>query len=104
MKIDVEGAELDVLVGATQFIERVQPRAIFLEVIDSHLRKFGASSQQVIDFLRERGYDLEGLVRGRWRLILNDCPMDADIVARRRSNNLGHKGLLEHDDAKAGRS
>lgn len=84
IKIDVEGAEMDVLVGASGFIQRVKPRAIFVEIIESHLSRFATSSKELVRFLRGHGYELKGLVKGRWRAIDDDHVVDLDVIARHR--------------------
>lgn len=58
MKIDVEGAEMDVLNGATALLgsER-RPRFLMVEVADEYLRRFGSSAAEVFGFLNERGYE-----------------------------------------------
>jgi FkbM family methyltransferase len=54
-KIDTEGAELDVLRGMVQLLDRDGP-AVVVEVIDGHLARFGASGQGVLGLLRGLGY------------------------------------------------
>ena len=55
VKIDVEGAEWDVLAGMEKTIRRDQP-IIFIEVIDAQLSPFGRSSNDIYGFLRSRNY------------------------------------------------
>lgn len=57
VKIDVEGAEHDVLNGMVSLIERDGP-AIILELTDAYLREMGSSAAQVVSFLTAREYDL----------------------------------------------
>lgn len=54
-KIDTEGAELRVLLGMAQLLDREGP-AIAVEVIDEHLAGFGASGQGVRELLRSHAY------------------------------------------------
>lgn len=79
LKIDVEGSEMEVLRGAEKFVRRVRPKAIFVECIDAYLRKFGATREQVYDWLKSAGYDVRVLVRGSWVHV--DQPIDGDIMA-----------------------
>lgn len=58
IKLDVEGAEMMALRGATQLIERCRPRLF----IEAHSR---ALTAEVTAFLSERGYRLEALETGR---------------------------------------
>jgi FkbM family methyltransferase len=58
MKVDVEGAELLVLQGADSLLrnEQRRPRAILLELFDRNLSAYGHTVEQVLEFLKERGY------------------------------------------------
>lgn len=86
MKIDVEGAELSVLKGAVSLLAKKQPEFILLECIDSHLRRFAASSEELLAFLWEFGYRSYCLFRGRWRHVsayadYERCHASPDILA-----------------------
>jgi hypothetical protein len=65
MKIDVEGAELAVLEGATSVIENHAPR-LLLEIEDRHLGKYGLSSADVVWHLTAHGYRMYAWDRWRW--------------------------------------
>jgi FkbM family methyltransferase len=54
-KIDTEGAELRVLEGMRQLLDRDGP-AIVVEVIEGSLAGFGASGTEVVDLLGRHGY------------------------------------------------
>jgi len=56
IKLDVEGGELDVLKGAEQLLAR-RPRPVILaEVQDVRTQPWGYRAREIIDYLRERGY------------------------------------------------
>lgn len=55
IKIDVEGAELLVLKGAGETLDRYHP-VVGVELIDEQLINMGASSAEVIRFFRSHGY------------------------------------------------
>jgi len=55
IKIDVEGAELEVLRGGTKTLEQHKP-IVLIELFDAALRKQGASAVAVLTQLRELGY------------------------------------------------
>ena len=58
MKIDVEGAELEVLRGLEKTITESNPK-IFIEIHKKELRDFGSSEKEVIEFLENLDYKLE---------------------------------------------
>jgi FkbM family methyltransferase len=56
VKLDVEGAELDVLKGATQLLER-RPRPMFMcEVQDIRTLPWGYPAKAIVDFLEHRDF------------------------------------------------
>ncbi|MEV4162548.1 FkbM family methyltransferase [Nonomuraea dietziae] len=65
MKVDVEGFEARVLEGAARTIDSHRP-ALLLEIEDRHLDKYGMTSADLADPLRERGYLMYAWHRGRW--------------------------------------
>lgn len=58
VKIDVEGAELEVLRGAERVLANSPPPVVLLEMIDDNLSTFGRSRSDVAGFLKARGYAL----------------------------------------------
>src|SRR3989344_8344175 len=61
IKIDVEGMELDVLIGGSKLIERARPVVLF-EVNVSQLRAHGTSPRELERFFTERTYRLYFLI------------------------------------------
>lgn len=57
IKIDVQGAECMVLEGARETLARSQP-ALFIEVDDRALRRFGATARSLQLLLRTAGYQM----------------------------------------------
>lgn len=57
MKIDVEGAEMDVLLGAIESIRRNRPHVV-MEINLNHLQRAGRKVQEVIDFWFPLGYEI----------------------------------------------
>jgi FkbM family methyltransferase len=55
VKVDVQGAEMLVLAGAQGVIERHRP-AMFVEITDWALQRFGSSGSELIEMLVDLGY------------------------------------------------
>lgn len=55
VKIDVEGAEMKVLTGMKDIIQRDHPTMV-IEISDPWLRELGSSSAEVFDLLHRHGY------------------------------------------------
>lgn len=67
IKIDVEGAEMQVINGATSLLRDVnrRPRLIMLELVEEHLKRFSHKASEVIALLRNYGYNAEILRNGK---------------------------------------
>ena len=57
LKIDVEGSETAVLQGARESLRRFRP-AILVEAYDPALRQLGTSAAELLQLLRDSGYEL----------------------------------------------
>ena len=55
IKIDVEGAEMEVLKGASGVLEKYQP-VVFIEIINELLQKFGSGYIEMYLFFESMGY------------------------------------------------
>lgn len=55
IKIDVEGAELDVLKGAVTVVKEFRP-VIMCEIEDRRTRQYGYQAQEILEFLHDCGY------------------------------------------------
>jgi hypothetical protein len=64
IKIDVQGAEMKVLLGSVETLARCRP-AIFIEIDDAALRQFGSSAEEVLGWLESKGYRFSLLYRSR---------------------------------------
>ena len=65
IKVDVEGAELQVLYGGKDVIESFRP-AMLLEIEARHTERYSCSPDDVVDWLSERGYLMYTWQRG-WK-------------------------------------
>lgn len=66
VKIDVEGAELHVLRGGGETIEKLRP-VVMVEVEDRHLARFGTRSAQIAEWFAARDYRMSVWDNGLWR-------------------------------------
>jgi FkbM family methyltransferase len=55
IKIDVEGGELNVILGALNLIDRCKP-LLAIEMIDGHLKRGGSSRSEIFKILETHGY------------------------------------------------
>jgi FkbM family methyltransferase len=60
LKIDVEGAEVEVLQGMEKTLARHRPRLIVVEVVETLLRRAGTSAAELEGLLTAYRYDPEG--------------------------------------------
>lgn len=61
MKIDVEGAEANILKGASNLLERRECRVFYVEVHPNRLENFSSSPEEVRSLLRDAGYSIEDM-------------------------------------------
>ncbi|MEU4763377.1 FkbM family methyltransferase [Actinosynnema sp. NPDC023794] len=83
VKADVEGAELRVLQGGEETIERFRPK-LLLEIEERHVSRFGYRARDVQDWLAERGYRMHAWHRDTWRQVdrIDDRVRNYLFVAR----------------------
>ena len=90
IKIDTEGAELRVLTGALDTLQRLRP-LIMSELSDRLLSGFGDSAAAVIELLDQQGYEITDVRTGVRPLL----PFDGEILAIPKENvtesALGHQ-------------
>lgn len=81
LKIDVEGAELMVLEGASSVLKRC--RTVFIEVFEPNLKKFNASSQTLLQLLESNGFNLFIWRNDRLIPLLNEHTFEicCDVIA-----------------------
>lgn len=82
LKMDVEGAEMRVLSGASETLRDDKP-LVLMELLDSALRGQGSSSKEVLDFIRTAGFRVFEFdpVSGRPLLAVDEDPTSSNIVA-----------------------
>lgn len=87
LKVDVEGGEFGVLSGA-DLVGSLAPRVMLLEVIDEYLARFGSTAADLVEMLRNSGYDVFRLRLGSWAREDHAIPSGyrADVMAVRRTS------------------
>lgn len=66
VKVDVEGAELDVLTSGRATLEEFKP-LVMVEVEDRHLQRFGVTSGQIVEWFARLGYQMAVWDSTQWR-------------------------------------
>jgi FkbM family methyltransferase len=84
IKIDVEGAELQVLRGSRSLLRLPREAApvIVFEYQSRNTRRFGYLAAEIFEFLRDHGYRIHDNVRGSL-VLLNETPVDSRISFER---------------------
>ena len=80
IKIDVEGAEMAVLRGASSIIKEHRPLLV-IELSDKYLTRQGSSVLEVIEFLRAEKYKIVDVDGGRCEIVDVPLPREGDFVA-----------------------
>jgi FkbM family methyltransferase len=82
IKIDVEGAELEVLKGASKLLDSRERPVFLIEVYDTRTTPWGYRARDIVRFLDRHGYQLAAQQSGTWQQIEADRDVyDANLVA-----------------------
>lgn len=93
LKVDVEGAELDVLAGASLLLEKVREVVVLVEYFPDLMVSVGSEPKDLINFFVQRGFS--GVVVDEDTGIL---PLEAlDTVLRRRAHQALQRGRRPAD-------
>ena len=80
LKVDVEGAELHVLHGGEEVIQRFEP-ILYLEIEARHTARYEYEPGDIVEWLAARGYTMY-LWRDGWRVTDHVCPHANNYVFR----------------------
>ena len=85
IKIDVEGAELQVLQGAVETLKRFHPK-IVLEVVPAQLASFHTTPEEVASFIKSAGYTIgsplaNGQTDWQWIAFTHSIVTMSDLIA-----------------------
>lgn len=67
VKIDVEGYELFVLKGMNRILK--QKPVLYIEIIEPHFNRYGYSSNDIFDFLKDFGYDFFQIDENNYKFV-----------------------------------
>jgi FkbM family methyltransferase len=83
VKLDVEGAELDVLKGALGLLQTICRPVLLVEVYDVRTKPWGYQAREIVEFLDRLGYRwFQLLDNGSLRLVSSNLDVyDANLVA-----------------------
>ena len=73
IKIDVEGYEMNVLLGAEHTIRTCKP-ILVLETKDKHYERYGTSFRKIQDWLEKRNYKIDNVVNSEAIFVDKDLP------------------------------
>lgn len=80
IKLDVQGSEVDCLLGAEKIISKLRP-ILIVEIENAHLQSLGRSDEELINLLLAKNYKI-----GR---ILNEYPADHICIPAEKIESLG---------------
>jgi FkbM family methyltransferase len=91
-KLDVEGAEHAVLIGAGKLLAHAEPAVWVLEIVEHFLARFGSSVGQIQQWLGDHGYDLAYYRPRDNRLVATSDPLrtlpNVFAIARERRDEV----------------
>jgi len=96
LKVDVEGNELDVFVGAQEILSRHKP-LIYFEVSLTFWSYSENTVESLFNILKEQGYELFMLVKGRLRKYtwLNERITNMFAIHVSKKSELCEKGVFD---------
>ena len=94
IKIDVEGAEIEVLKGAKEVIARTSNIYLFIECAPRALREAGYSPNDLIDILRDMGFVLFFIDDIRFGLTQIKSARESKRIVQEIDRTVGHANLL----------
>jgi FkbM family methyltransferase len=97
VKIDVQGHELAALSGMERALSANRNVQVLFEFSPAALEKAGTPPNQLLEFFRERGFELYETAGARLTKLRNPRQLIFDLRGRRYTNLLAARGLLQVD-------
>jgi FkbM family methyltransferase len=98
VKIDVQGHELAALSGMERALSASLNVRIFFEFSPTALRKAGTAPDLLLEFFRERGFELYETEGARLKTLRNSQQLISDLRGGRYTNLLAARDVVKIDD------
>lgn len=98
VKIDVQGHELAALSGMEDALSSALNVRVLFEFSPAALRNAGTAPELLLEFFRERGFELYETEGARLKGLEDSRQLIANLRGRRYTNLLAARGVVESDD------
>lgn len=97
VKIDVQGHELAALSGMERALSANRNVRVLFEFSPAALRKAGTAPNQLLEFFRERGFEIYETAGARLKKLRNPRQLISDLRGKRYTNLLAARGPVQAD-------
>ena len=97
VKIDVQGHELAALSGMERALSANRNVRVLFEFSPAALRKAGTAPNQLLEFFRERGFEIYETAGARLKRLRNPRQLISDLRGKRYTNLLAARGPVQAD-------
>jgi hypothetical protein len=98
VKIDVQGHELAALSGMERALSASPGVRVLFEFAPAALRRAGTGPELLLEFFRERGFELYETEGARLKTLENSQRLISDLRGSRYTNLLAARDAVETDD------
>jgi FkbM family methyltransferase len=97
VKIDVQGHELAALSGMERALSANRNVRVLFEFSPAALRKAGTAPNQLLEFFRERGFEIYETAGARLKKLRNPLQLISELRGKRYTNLLAARGPVQAD-------